>query len=317
MVRAMILRTVIAAGAALSVVVCDGCVLRADAGEREPCLPSQTECLVEGRPRCIDPSSDRAHCGACSNSCAAGDVCSAGRCAATVCAHGELRCDEGDVLQCAADRSWFERIPCDRGTHCANGACVDTVAQWPSAWSLSRRESPAAQQNEPWQRWGGACGATRLDAARGETAVVFTSDRTFHSRPFTWPPRGAWAVQARVWWQRDASVRVSIGAYVSVGETINAQMHQLWLNGESVVTRHFGQPDQPLETRTTSDQWHDVRFEADTDRARARWLLDGRTVHEEPLAPMDAFGAYFVLSGYGSCNVDVWASGDISFEVGS
>jgi hypothetical protein len=235
-----------------------------------------------------------------------------------VCVEGERRCDETDVLVCARDRSRFERQRCDRGAHCAdNGQCAQNIAQWPSAWRNTLRQDPATQSTEPWQRWGGACGATRLGERDGEPALLFTSDRTFHGRPLTLPTRGAWGMQARLRWSAASSVRVSVGAYVSIGETVTTQMHQLWLEGPHVLVRRFGQPDLPLAIVTTVDQWHDVRFEADTDNARARWLLDGREIHESPLQPLDALGPYLVFAGYGVCNDEVWAIGEVSLEEGS
>ncbi|MEZ4394107.1 MAG: hypothetical protein R3A48_23795 [Polyangiales bacterium] len=64
--------------------------------------------------RCRDTQSDRAHCGACGNACAAGQVCSGGRCVVS-CPAGQTDC-AGSCRDTQTDRS-----------HC--GACGPRLRQ--------------------------------------------------------------------------------------------------------------------------------------------------------------------------------------------
>jgi hypothetical protein len=293
------------------------CVVRADVGESEPCLPSQSECLVAGRPRCVDPSSDRAHCGACDVVCDVGDACVQGRCAATQCAIGERRCEGELVLECARDRTRFVRASCARGTHCEGaGLCVDNVAQWPTRWTVVESEDPPAQTAAPWQSWGGACGARGLGTIEGETAYTSSSDRTFHGRSTRWPTTGAWAIQARLRWQRDAQVRVMLGAYTAFGRGLDGWTEQLFANRDEVSLLSRGAPPRVVGTRAPTEQWHTVRFEADTASARGRWLLNGVVLSEIALQPIESFGPYLLIAGYGPCMTNVMNVGRVTIEEG-
>jgi hypothetical protein len=222
------------------------------------------------------------------------------------------------VLRCARDRTRFERVPCERGTHCEGaGACLANAAPWPTRWSSIQLDPPAAQSMEPWTRWGGACGNAALDARLGETALVFTSDRTLHGRNMRWPQRGAWAVQARVRWHREATVRIYVGAYVSPGEAVAGTMQQFAALRDALSIQAIGRQQQAVAAAVAVEQWHVIRFEAHAESARSRWLLDGQQIHEAPLQPMDAFGPWLIIAGIGSCETNVLAISDVSLEEGA
>lgn len=293
------------------------CLVRGDAGESEPCLPSQSTCVVSGRPRCVDPASDRAHCGACDSVCAAGDVCVQGRCAATQCAEGERRCEGEALLECARDRTRFERAQCERGAHCEGaGRCVDNVATWPDNWITSESDAPSAQSVEPWSSWGGDCGTRQLAVIDGEPVYASTSDRTLHARPVPWPTEGAWAIEARLRWHREGTVLVMVGSYAALGQGVAGWIEQLQIVRDAVSTATLGAVPQLQTARATPELWHTIRFEADTASARARWTIDGRVVVERGMLPIEAFGPYLVIAGFGECATNVLNVGAVSVQRG-
>lgn len=294
------------------------CITRGDVGENEPCLPSQSTCIVEGRLRCVDPTQDRAHCGSCNFVCADGDLCVQGRCASTRCTDGERACEGETALVCARDRTRFERRSCPRGTHCEGaGRCVDNVARWPERWMTLVRDEPSAQSGAPWVSWGGACGVRTVMMHHGEPAFVSTSDRTFHGRSVMWPTEGVWSVELRLRWHREATVLIMIGAYATVGESVSQSISMLQFVREVASVATVGVDPRMLSNRFATEQWHTIRFEAHGSSARMRWLVDGTTLIEQGLPSVEAFGPSLMIAGYGPCRDDVFAVGTVSLEEGA
>jgi hypothetical protein len=73
--------------------------------------------------RCVDPSSDPAHCGGCGVACAQGQVCAGGRCD-NACPEGQFRCDDRCV-PLAIDRANCGACgnACPAGRVCSQGRC--------------------------------------------------------------------------------------------------------------------------------------------------------------------------------------------------
>jgi len=104
---------------------------------QSPCEAGMTSCDAS----CVDLQSDPAHCGACSEACSDGEVCSLGACEPS-CADGLLDCDgscvdgQSSAVHCGACGSTCEageicedgdcRISCEEGTSYCGEACVDT-----------------------------------------------------------------------------------------------------------------------------------------------------------------------------------------------
>jgi len=81
---------------------------------------------------CVQLATDGANCGSCGTTCAAGEVCSAGRCEIS-CAAPLAVCGEGAAARCADLRSDPSSCgscgtACADGQLCAGGACVETCA---------------------------------------------------------------------------------------------------------------------------------------------------------------------------------------------
>ncbi len=81
---------------------------------------------------CLDLRVDPAHCGACDHACAAGQVCSAGACAAT-CAAPLVACGAGEAARCVAVQDDPANCggcgtACGAGQVCEQGACRDACA---------------------------------------------------------------------------------------------------------------------------------------------------------------------------------------------
>ena len=78
---------------------------------------------------CVDLGQDPANCGACGTACAAGQVCSVGRCAAS-CAAGLVTCGQScvDLTSDAANCSGCGKA-CGAGQECSAGVCACSVGQ--------------------------------------------------------------------------------------------------------------------------------------------------------------------------------------------
>ena len=88
-------------------------------GAGSPCGPGTTECGGG----CVDTAIDPAHCGACDNGCAPGEVCSSGQCG-LVCTGGTTLCD-GKCVNTANDPGHCGNcgVACAAGEVCSSGQC--------------------------------------------------------------------------------------------------------------------------------------------------------------------------------------------------
>jgi hypothetical protein len=91
-----------------------------DDGGSSGCPAGQMECAGT----CVDTDVDPSHCGACSNACGAGEVCSAGACA-TSCGSGTTMCD-GACVDTDVDPAHCGdcATACDAGEVCSLGTCA-------------------------------------------------------------------------------------------------------------------------------------------------------------------------------------------------
>ena len=98
-----------------------------DATVAEDTPGNATECTLPEvlcSRRCVNPASDRGHCGGCGIACAAGQVCAGGRCD-TACPVGQARCGDRcavlatDRLHCGACGN-----ACPTGRVCSMGRCA-------------------------------------------------------------------------------------------------------------------------------------------------------------------------------------------------
>jgi hypothetical protein len=193
---------------------------------------------------------------------------------------------------------------------------VDTVASWPTQWMTRERDEPSMQRGAPWASWGGACGVRQVTMLDDQLVFASTSDRTFHGRRTTWPTEGIWAVEVRLRWHREATVRVMVGAYATIGESVAQTISEAQLDRDVVSVVSVGSTPRILSTRLATEQWHTIRFEAHVQSARMRWIMDGAVVIEQGMLPAESFGPYFVVAGYGPCLADVFAVGTVSIEEG-
>jgi len=104
---------------------CDGATCRDDT-----CACGDGWRLCDATGRCVNPTTDEAHCGRCGNACAAGETCCAGTCVdaernrdacggcGTACSGDEL-CVRGTCLRCP-----LATLPCG-DVCCARGRCDD------------------------------------------------------------------------------------------------------------------------------------------------------------------------------------------------
>lgn len=166
-----------------------------DAGEVCSAGTCQLSCqagLVDCNGKCIDPVTDRAHCGAsgtCSGAsagqtCASGQVCAAGACA-TSCPAGQLACGgkcvdpQSDRAYCGARDDCTGGTTCGSGQACYLGGCVDVCA-WVAVYSAALDALP------PGGTFGdGAMGGQGVAAVYGRTAWYVTSDWNLLTVPVT------------------------------------------------------------------------------------------------------------------------------------
>jgi len=97
-----------------------GAILSANA----PCPVGQSLC----NGRCVDTSTDAAHCGTCTTSCGAGNVCEKGACQ-ELCAQGETSC-AGNCVSLASDVNHCGACDkvCPSGQYCSDGVCSTSCA---------------------------------------------------------------------------------------------------------------------------------------------------------------------------------------------
>lgn len=100
-------------------IVMAGMLLNCSGQKNDSCPTGQQKCGDV----CVNVNSDRAHCGACDNACAKGQVCNTGTCQAN-CQNGLEECNGScaDILTNTAHCGACGKV-CQSGEYCDNGTC--------------------------------------------------------------------------------------------------------------------------------------------------------------------------------------------------
>lgn len=91
---------------------------------RKSCATGLTRCKVGKQKRCVDLSTDSAHCGACGAACAAGETCQGGVCTGSC----TPSCDGS---QCGDDGCGGSCGQCGGGRRCRDGRCLESEDDGP------------------------------------------------------------------------------------------------------------------------------------------------------------------------------------------